>query len=197
MFLRRWRILFLGIMGPLRRNIEVATDKRPWTQVLRRLRYFRTRLQVTPYIGMIIVLGTFSNKWYVITLQLTYQSKSCLLKKSMFKGFSLFRPNYGFWLLGKSKEFVGPSFGTVKLVPRNWNNVFAFHPFRRWSVWVRVCQGQKLVSLRHLEKTGVHITLLKAVNSFKYRLRHLSAAVCPAGSGHICVLFWTRCSSWR
>lgn len=83
-------------MGPLRRNIEVATDKRPWTQVLRRLRYFRTRLQVTPYIGMIIVLGTFSNKWYVITLQLTYQSKSCLLKKSMFKGFSLFRPNYGF-----------------------------------------------------------------------------------------------------
>lgn len=41
-----------------------------------------------------------------------------------------------------------------------------------------MCQGQKLVSLRHLEKIGIHTTLLKAINSFKYRLRYLSVAVC-------------------
>lgn len=49
----------MGIMGPLKRIIEVVTDEKPWTQVLTRLRYFRTRPQVTTYIAMIVGAGHF------------------------------------------------------------------------------------------------------------------------------------------
>lgn len=58
------------------------------------------------------------------------------------------------------------------------------------------CQSQELLSLDTWRKLEYILLNIEGCQlSFKYRLRYLSVAVFLAGSGHICVLFWIKCSS--
>lgn len=75
--------------------------------------------------------------------------------------------------------------------------MFVFHPFVVECECVCACApGSKAGFVRHLEELEYILLNIEGCQlSLKYRLRYLSVAVCLAGLGHICVLFWIRCSS--